>query len=183
MKTDRNSPRLPLNIPGLESYLLDGRGSLWRHRGERSGSDKRLSSISFAACMRRIGRKYASHNLQPWPLLPGVWIMLHATDIPEDVSYSAHIPIDQFFRAHCFGRSRQHPEGWPTWSVPLHDAAAEVDAEGLDAWYCLSDVKRDACASSPAPTPVAILAPLAFLALSLSVNPCVPWNDRHTRVI
>lgn len=182
MTTDRNSPRLPLSIPGLEGYLLDGRGSLWRHRGERSGSDKRLSSISFAACMRRIGRKYASHNLQPWPLLPGVWLMLHVTDVPGGVPYQAHLPIDQVFKTYCFGSARQHLQGWPTWNANIRQAAGEIDAEGCDLWYCLSDFKRDSIAADPLPTPVAILGPLAFLAVSLKITPCIPRNNRYDRI-
>jgi hypothetical protein len=182
MRSDHYAPRLSLGIPGLESYLIDSRGSLWRHQGKRSGADAPKTAIGFTACMRRLGKKYSYFNMSPWPILPGVWLMLHVTDVPGGVPYQAHLPIEQFFKKYCFGRARQHLQGWPIWNADIHQAAAEIDAEGCDLWYCLSDFDSESIAADPLPTPVAILGPLAFLAVSLKITPCIPRNNRYNRI-
>ena len=176
MRSDHPIPRLTLNVPGLQSYLIDQQGSLWKHRGERSGLDKRLSSMTFTACMRRIGRKYSSFNLVPWPVIPGVWVMLHETRIPDDVPYLAHLRIDEFFCKHCFGSGREHLKGWPQWNEELHQAAANFDGEQSHMWHCLSDISHADWINELTPTPVAIWGPLAVLALKFAATPSLPRN-------
>jgi hypothetical protein len=181
MTSNHYAQKLTLGIPGLERYLIDSRGGLWKHQGRKSGADKPVTAIGFAACMRRLGRKYSSFNMSPWPLLPGVWLMLHVTDLPEAMTYVAHLPIDQVFKTYCFGSARQHLPGWPNWNAEIHQAVAEVDGEGCDLWYCLSDYKSELIAPDPMPRPVAILGPVAFLAASLKITACTPRDNRYNR--
>lgn len=181
MKSEHSIPRLRLPVSGLEQYLIDAHGGLWKHRGERSGLDRRLSATSFAMCMRRLGRKYSSYNLMPWPVIPGVWAMLPVTSLPEGVPYLAHLPLDELFRTHCFGGKREHPPGWPKWSSRIEKAASSIDAEQSAMWFSLSDISSAGWIGTVTPTPVAVLGPLAFLAVSLEVDTCYPGDHRYDR--
>lgn len=183
MKSEHFIPRLRLPVSGLEQYLVDAHGSLWKHGGERNGRDRRLSAMSFAMCMRRLGRKYSSYKLMPWPVIPGVWALLHVTDLPEDVPYLAHLPLDELFRTHCFGSKREHLPGWPKWSSRIEQAASSIDAEQGSMWFSLSDISSAEWIETVTPTPVAILGPLAFLAVSLEVDTCYPGDHRYDRFI
>jgi len=176
-------PRLRLPVSGLEQYLVDANGSLWKHGGERNGRDRRLSAMSFAMCMRRLGRKYSSYNLEPWPLIPGVWAMLHVGSIPDSVPYIAHSPLDELFRTYCFGSKREHVPGWPKWSSQIEQAASSIDAEKASMWFSLSDISSAGWIDGVTRTPVAVLGPLAFLAVSLEVDTCYPGDNRYNRYI
>jgi hypothetical protein len=183
VKSDHFIPRLRLPVSGLEQYLIDEAGSLWRHGGERNGRDRRLQETSFAMCMRRLGRDYSSYKLVPWPVIPGVWVMLPVTRIPEGVPYLAHVPLDEFFRRHCFGEKREHPPGWSTWNSQINDAAARFDAERSSTWFTLSDISSAEWIAESTPTPVAIWGPLAFLSISLKLDVSYPRDDRYTCTI
>lgn len=181
MKSQHLVPRLRLPVSGLEQYLIDAHGSLWKHGGERSGLDRRLSATSFAMCMRRLGRKYSSYNLMPWPVIPGVWVLLPVTNLPEGVPYLAHLPLDELFRTRCFGTKREHLPGWPKWSSQIEQAASSIDAERGSMWFSLSDISSAGWIDTVTPTPVAVLGPLAFLAVSLEVDTCYPGDHRYDR--
>ena len=183
MKSEHFIPRLRLPVSGLDQYLVDAHGSLWKHGGERNGRDRRLSAMSFAMCMRRLGRKYSSYNLVPWPVIPGVWAMLSVTSIPEEVPYLAHLPLDELFRMHCFGSKREQMPGWPKWSSRIEQAASRIDAEQSSMWFSLSDISSAGWIDTVTPTPVAVLGPLAFLAVNLEVDTCYPGDNRYTRAI
>lgn len=183
MKSEHSITRLRLPVSGLEQYLIDANGSLWKHGGERNGRDRRLSATSFAMCMRSVGRKYSSYMLAPWPVIPGVWAMLPATSLPDDVPYLAHLPLDELFRTHCFGTKREHPPGWPKWSSQIEQAASSIDAEQGSVWSSLSDISSAGWIDTVTPTPVVVLGPLAFLAVSLEVDTCYPGDRRYHRDI
>ena len=183
MNSEHFIPRLNLHVLGLKQYLIDENGSLWRHGGERNGRDRRLQSMSFAMCMRRLGRDYSSHNLVPWPVIPGVWVLLPATRIPEEVPYLAHLSLDEFFRRHCFGEQREHPPGWPIWDRQINDAAARLNAERSSSWFTLSDISSVEWITESTPTPVAIWGPLAFLTRSLNIDASYPRDDRYNTTI
>lgn len=183
MHSERSTPRLRLPVSGLEQYLIDPKGGIWKQRGKRSGRDQPLVGTSFAECMLQIGTKFTSYQIAPWPVIPGVWVMLPVSQLPDEVPYTAHIPIRDFFTAFCTGRESESLPGWPKWDDQFSEAASQLSNDQSRNWFTISNIGTNDWVDTSLSTPVALWGPLALLAVKLKVDVCYPRSRRYPPIL
>lgn len=178
------SKRFPIPVSDLKSYEIDETGSVWKQNGHRSGKKRRLAALPFREAIQVVGDR-ASLYRAPWPLIPGVWQLRFAGELPT-APWLAQTSLEQFLRQHAFGAKRTHPDWWPRWSFRVEAAATAIADEqeplwtvfpniecGSDAWRrFVNETWPDGVADRPANrAPILLLGPVAFAAIeSLSTD-------------
>ena len=140
--------RRPIPVAGLENYLVDSLGRVFRKgdtlkssSGNRTqigpANDRELNGITFAKAMVDWAGAKNGIDKAPWPLMPGVWQLRFGGDFQTPQFMGGG--MQAYFERHAVGPDRVHPDEWPPWGEKASAAAAAFVDTARDAkcWFMI----------------------------------------------
>lgn len=154
--------RLPIPVPGLEEYLVDSEGQVWRRGGAKGGKDRPLRGEAQSKAVRAWSGIFDRVNRVPLERMPGAWQFVKSTLstyanerlVAWNIHNSSGDSTLDYIRGELKGMARQSP-----WNPSEESAARGAGSDWLAPhWFV---IRLDGAQHEP----WLILGPLLFASI------------------
>jgi hypothetical protein len=126
--------RLPIPWPGMEDYLVDSEGQVWRKGGAKGGKDRPLRGEAQSKAVRAWSGIFGRSERVPLERMPGAWQFVKHTLSTRTserlVAWSKHDAAAEstldYIRGELQGMARQS-----RWNAPEESAARRYGSDWL----------------------------------------------------